>query len=253
MITPELPADSPIPMEQSPAASICGFPLVPRVRAKLLALGDKVSLWDLRKHLEGGGISEPLASVARTTYEKRSLLEAYFQFIAAAAEDGPRLGRAKSDRLAWIIGNSRLTPAMELDSQTVDMIAKLGFAAQLGNDYPSWLPWMSLGIVTLFRRWRQPRIRTIHRAMFKLSAGTEVTFPWEPGYATWRRNLPVQALYRHEPSRLLGGVLATFSSLGLKSINDLRCCHPDAVSASKAKKRPLFILYRMLEQEGSSA
>ena len=252
MITPEIPADSLILMERLPATLVCGFRLVPRVRAGLLELGDEVSLSDLQKHLNGDGASEPLASVAKTKYERDSLRGGYSQFIAAA-EDGLRLGRARSERLAWIIANSRVTPAMELDSPTVDRIAELGFVAQLGNDYPSWLPWMSLGIVTLFRRWRQPRIRTIRRAMFKLSAGAEVTFPWEPGYETWQRNLPMQALYRHEPSRLLDEVLAAFSSLGLKSINDLRCCHPDAVSASKAEGRPLFVLYRVLEREKLSA
>ena len=88
--------------------------------------------------------------------------------------------------------------------------------------------------------------------MFKLSAGSEAALPWESGYTTWQRQLPMQALYRHEPSKLLDEALAAFSSLGLTSINDLRCCHPDAVAASKAKGQPLFVLYRMLEQEGLS-
>lgn len=252
MITPEIAAETPIPMERLPASSICGFPLVPRVRKRLLALGDKVSLSDLRKHIQAACITEPLASTATTIYEKKSLIEAYLQFIATA-EDGRCLGRARSQKLAWIIPNSHLTPAMELDSPTVDKIAELGFVTQLGNDYQSWLPWMSLGIVNLFRRWRQPRIRTIRRAIFKLSAEAEATFPCEPGHATWQRHLPMQALYRYEPSRLLEEALVAFSSLGLKSVNDLRCCHPNAVSASKAKGQPLFVLYRLFEQEGSSA
>ena len=85
--------------------------------------------------------------------------------------------------------------------------------------------------------------------MFKLSAGAEAPFPWEAGFATWQRYLPMQTLYKYEPSRLLDEVLTAFSGLGLASINDLRCCHPNAVSASKAKGQPLFVLYRFLEQE----
>ena len=251
MITPEFPSETLIPMERLPASSICGFPLVPRVRRRLLALGDKVSILDLREHIQVLCITEPLASAATTIYEKESLIKAYLQFISTA-EEGRCLGRARSKKLAWIIPNSNLTVAMELDSPTVDRIAELGFVTQLGNDYQSWLPWMSLGIVNLFRRWRQPRIRTIRRAMFKQSAESEATFPTEPSHATWQRHLPMQALYRHEPSRLLDEALAAFSSLGLKSVNDLRCCHPDAVSVSKAKGQPLFALYRELEQEGSS-
>ena len=246
MIALQTPEASPIPMERLPAASVCGFRLMPRVRARLLALGAEISLSDLMKHLNGGGVSELLAPVATTTKEKESLMKAFLQFIAAA-EDGLRLGRANSERLAWIIGKSHLTPEMELDSPAVVKIAKLAVVTQLGDHYPRWIPWMSLGIARLFRRWRQPRIRAIHRAMFKLSAGVEASFPWQPGYATWQRNLPIQTLYRYEPSRLLEGVIAEFSRLGLKSINDLRCCHPDAVSASKAKGQPLLVVYREFE------
>ena len=251
MIVPEMPAGLSMALERLPATSLCGFQLVPRVRAALLEIGDEVSLSDLREYLNGDGRSESLISVARTKYERESLLDGYSRFISAT-EEGRRLGRATSQKLAWIIGDSRLTPGMEVNVPTVDRIADLGLDAQLGSDYQSWLPWMSLGMVNLLRRWRQPRIRTIRRAMFKLSAGSEASLPWEAGYATWQRQLPMQTLYRHEPSRLVDDALAALSSLGLASINDLRCCHPDAVSASKAKGQPLFVLYRVLEQEGSS-
>ena len=253
MVIPEgMPGNSTTSLERQPAALLCGFRLVPRLRAALLEVGDEISLQDLQKYLNGENTSEPLVSIAKTKYERESLLLAYSRFMTAV-EDGLRMGRARSEKLAWIVGHSRLTPAMEIDSRTIDRISELGLSAQVGSDYQSWLPWMSLGIVNLFRRWRQPRIRTIRRAMFKLSAGSEADFPWEPGYATWKRHLPMQALYRHEPSRLLDEALAALSSLGLTSINDLRCCHPDAVHASKAQARPLFTLYRLLDQDGLSA
>ena len=238
-------------MGQLPATLLCGFRLVPRVRVALLVLGDQVSLSDLQRYLNGEQDSETLALIAKTNYEKQSLMRAYAEFTAAA-EDGYRQRRAKSAKLAWIVADSRLTSAMEIDSRTADTIAELGFSGQLGSDYQSWLPWISLGMVNLFRRWRQPRIRTIRRAMVKLSAGSEAVYPWEAGYAMWQRHLPMQVLYRHEPSGLLDEALAVFSSLGLRSINDLRCCHPDAVWASKAKEQPLFVLYRVLEQEALS-
>ena len=248
MSSAELSDGLSMPLERLSATLLCGFQLVPRVRIALLELGEKVSLADVRKFLNSTGGSEPLASVARTDYERDSLSDGYSRFISAIGE-GRRLGRARSEKLAWIIADSRLTPETEVDSRTVDRIAELELHAQLGSDYQSWLPWMSLGMVNLFRRWRQPRIRTIRRAMFKLSAGSEAALPWEAGYAKWQRQLPIQALYRHEPSKLLDEALAALSSFGLTSINDLRCCHPDAVSASKAKGQPLFVLHRVLEQE----
>lgn len=249
MIISEVPPGGPITIEHLPATSLCGFRLVPRVRAALLELGGEVSLLDLQKFLNGERVSEPLVSVARTNYEKESLREGYNRFIAAA-EAGSREGRATSNKLAWIIGDSWLkTPSLELYSWTIDRIEELGFDEQLGAEYKEWLPWMSLGIINLFRRWRQPRIRTIRRALFKFSAGTKEPFPWDTGFPTWKRHLPMHTLYRHEPSRLLEEVLAAFSILDLSSINDLRCCHPEAVAASKSKERPLFVLYRELEKD----
>lgn len=237
--------------DRLPATLLCGFQLVPRVRNGLLEHGEDVSLADVRRFLNGAGGPGPLGSVARTDYERDSLSNGYSRFMSAT-EESCRPGRARSQKLAWIIADSRLTRETELDSRTVEKIAELELDGQLGSDYQSWLPWMSLGMVNLFRRWRQPRIRTIRRAMFKLSAGSEAALPWERGYATWQRQLPMQALYRHEPTRLLDEALAAFSSLGLTSVNDLRCCHPEAVSASKAKEQPLFVLYRVLEQEEPS-
>lgn len=242
---------SPMQLDRLPATLLCGFPLVPRVRRALLELGEEVALSDVRQYLNGEASSGPLASVASTAFERQSLGEGYSRFLSAT-KDGRRSGRAMSEKLAWIIADSRLTSGMAIDSQTVDRIAQLGLDAQLGRDYQSWLPWMSLGMVNLFRRWRQPRIRTLRRAMFKLSAGSEAALPWEAGYPLWQRRLPMQALYKHEPSRLIDEALAVLSSLGLTTINDLRCCHPDAVTAAKAKGRPLFVLYRVLEQEGNS-
>lgn len=247
---PDSPAGS-MPLEGLPAYLLCGFQLVPRVRTALLELGEDVSLADVRKFLNDAGGSEQLVSVASTDYERDSLSDGYSRFISAT-EEGRRPGRARSEKLAWIIADSRLTLETKVDARTVNRIAEMDLKAQLGSDYQSWLPWMSLGMVNLFRRWRQPRIRTIRRAIFKLSAGAEAALPWEAGYATWQRQLPMQVLYKHEPSRLLDEALAALSSLGLISINDLRCCHPDAVSASKAKGQPLFVLYRVLEQEGLS-
>ena len=243
--------DFPVPLERIPAKLVCGFQQLPRVRAALLELGDDISLLDLRKHLNGDGTLDTLASVAKTGYEKQLLLEGYLKFIAATKE-GVRQERAKSEKLVWIIADSRLTSEMELNTQTVDRIIELGAVEQLGCDYQNWLPWVSLRIINLLRRWQQSRIRVIRRAMLKLSFESEVSFPWETGYTTWQRHLPMQVLYRYEPGQPLEKALTAFSNLGLTSINDLRCCHPDAVAASKAKEQPLFALYRILEQEGSS-
>ena len=230
-------------LARMPAASVAGFKLVPRVRTALLDLPSEVSLSDLRESLANGEMGGPLASVASSDYELGSLADGYFRFVDAA-EDGRRDGRARSAKLAWIVPDERLTENLELDPLALDTIRELGIGADIGNDYNSWLPWVSLGMINLLRRWRQPRLRTVRRAMFKLCSGPERSFPWEAGYATWERQIPMQALYMYEPTPLLDGALAAFGDLELTSINDLRCCHPDAAVASKAHGRPLFALYR---------
>lgn len=248
MTIPKLPSNSSTPVGGLPAGSLCGFRLVPRVREALLERGDELTLSDVQNFLKYDSGWKRLDLIAKTEYEKRSLIQGYLQFVAAA-EEGLRPGRARSSKLAWIVGDSRLTPEMELDSRTLTEISESQLDAQLGRDYPDWLPWMSLGMVNLFRRWRQPRIRAVSRALFKFSVRFEIPFPWEREYANWQQHLPLQALYRHEPSQLLEKALAAFSGLGLTSINDLSCCHPDAVKASKAQEQPLLVLYRLLERD----
>ena len=61
---------------------------------------------ELHEYLNGGIASEALMSVAKTKYEKESLMEGYSRFIAAA-EDGCRLGRARSENLAWLVDKNR--------------------------------------------------------------------------------------------------------------------------------------------------
>lgn len=238
-------------LERVPAASVAGFRLVPRVRTALLDLPNQVSLSNLQESLTNGKKRGPFASVANSDYELKSLADGYSRFVDAAS-DGRRDGRAKSARLAWIVPEARLTEGLELDSLALDAIRELGIEADIGSDYNNWLPWVSLGMINLLRRWRQPRIRTIRRAMFKLCSNPERSLPWETGYQTWERQLPMQALYMYEPTRLLEGALAAFGDLELISINDLRCCHPDAAAASKASRRPLFALYRALGRTTTS-
>ena len=176
-------------LARMPAASVAGFKLVPRVRTALLDLPSEVSLSDLRKSLANGEMGGPLTSVASSSYELRSLADGYSRFVDAA-EDGRREGRARSAKLAWIVPDARLTENLELDPLALDTIRELGIGRDIGNDYDSWLPWVSLGMINLLRRWRQPRLRTVRRAMFKLCSGPERSFPWEAGYATWERQIP---------------------------------------------------------------
>lgn len=250
MIVPEIPANSSVPFNRLPAALLSGFPLVPRVRSALRKLEEGISLVDVQRYLSGNGDSDLLKEVARTEYEKQSLADGYARFISTT-EESCGLGRSKSEQLTWIIPNSRLTTEMEIDSQTTDMIAKAGLYSQLGQNYQSWLPWVSLGIVNLLRIWRQPRVRTLGRAMFKLSGGGTAAHPWDAGYVNWQLQLPMHTLYKYEPSPLVEGALSAFSNLGLTSINDLRCCHPEAVIAAKRSDQPLFTLYRMLRKDDS--
>ena len=241
-----------LPLEMLPATLLGGFRLVPRVRNALLELGEDVLLADVRKYLNGAGGPASLVSVAGTDYERDSLSDGYSRFISAAKDGRRPLGGQRSENQLWIIADSQLTPKMKVNPRTVDKIAELELDAQLGDDYQSWLPWMSLEMVNLLGRWQQPRIATIERAMFTLSArlsagSAAVHHPWVAGYAKWKRQLPIQVLYCQRPSRSLDDALAELSRLGLTSINDLRCWHPEAVSASKAEERPLFVLRKVLE------
>lgn len=249
MVLPDLPADYPVRLDELSADSLCGFEFerAPRVRAGLMERSHGVSLGDVREQLAIGEFGGPLGQIVRTGFERDALLKAYCQFVAAS-QRSLRLGRAESPRLAWIVPDAMLTPMAHLDRGLVGNREVTDLLGRLGEHYRVWLPWVSLAITNHLRRWRGPRLRTLHRAIFRLSAGSGSVYPWEAEYPLSQRFLPMQVLYRHEPSRQVSEVIAALTALGLSSINDLKCSHPEAVAASKAADRPLFALHRLLKR-----
>ncbi|MCY4127826.1 MAG: hypothetical protein OXG15_01160 [Gammaproteobacteria bacterium] len=232
-----------------PASSLCGFVRVPRVREALLKEGDHFSILDAVDSKDTDDRAIKLLSLAKSKYEKESLQAGLGAFILAAI-DSQQFGRSSSEKLAWVVSADRLTKHMGLDSRTIQSIEEHELTADLGYEYQKWLPWLSLGMVNLFRRWRRPRISALHRALFKLFENSvDFDYPWETTHLSLKHQLPLQVLYRYEPSKKVYEVLTILSNWGLKSINELRCLHPDAISASKANSQPIVRLYRVLEAE----
>ena len=242
------PTACPADLLSLPAASICGFKLFPRVRAALLGLGPDVRFVELRAFLAAVSARTGIERAARTERERELVLDRYERFLEAASESA-RPGRAQSPKLAWIVPDAWLNLGYLVRRGLVEKVEREGAATgYLRSDYHEWLPWMSLGIVNLLRRWRRPRVNAVRRSLFKLAvarAGTGA-YPWEPAFPSAVRRLPMQTLYQYEPTDLLEGAIEAFVDLGLRSVNDLRCCHPDAVIAAKAEDKPLFALYRVL-------
>lgn len=231
-----------------PASSLCGFVRVPRVRDALLKAGDQFSILEAVDSKGTEDRANKLLSLAKSKYERESLQSGLGAFLLAAV-DSRQSGRSSSEKLAWVVSADRLTRQMGLDFRTIQTIDEYELAADLGYEYRNWLPWLSLGMVNLFRRWRRPRISALHRALFKLFENMDFDYPWETKYPSSKHQLPLQVLYRHEPSKKVYEVLTILSNWGLRSINELRCLHPDAIAASKAKSQPIIRLYRVLEAE----
>ena len=235
------------------AAVLCGFNLLPRVRASLLSLRG-VSLSDLHAYLHNPRACDNAAfrGFATTPYELTALAKSY-EALLQASRAAFRDGRATSDTLAWIVPDTQLNPRGRMTASCAATLhLDAAIKGHLGSDYQEWLPWMSLGIVTALRRWRAPRLNSIRRVLLKLAWAADrnsaPASPWEPDFRREVGFVPLRALYHYEPTRLVEGAINALSELGLSSVHDLRCCHPDAIAAAKHKARPLFATYRLLSR-----
>lgn len=243
-------------LHKLPAASICGFDLVPRVRASLLATSKNVSLMDIMYCLFDGDEAdriEALRDVVRTPYERKVTIDGLINFLRQLS-DASKYGRPSSPQIAWLVPQHCLTHGARVKPIVTRRIQDHPeISPHLGPDYRMWLPWMSLGVVNLLRRWRSPRISSIRRAAFKFvndlygEAGAEM--PWDKTFPDSARRIPLQVLYQYEPSKLVDGAINALTNLGFKSVGDLRVCHPDAVAAAKHWRKPLFAVHKVLRQE----
>ena len=230
---------------------MAGFDLIPRVRKRLLDHGGR-PLLDLHHFVyrTDDEALRALSDVASTEREARSLSGGYVQLLSAIHE-ADRVGRAPSNTLAWIIPARHVTKSMRIRTGVRRHIESTEFHSQLGSDYAQWLPWMSLGVVNLLRMWRQPRISALRRVLLKMVAGWRAgerdgAGPWEKRFDATARRVPIQALYQFEPTSVVDDTITTLRRLGLGSVNDLRCFHPQAVECAKAEGDPLLALYRIV-------
>ena len=237
-------------------AAICGFQLAPRVRSALLRLDD-VSLLELYFFLTNLKTINALEKCVSTPFERKQLRTAYLRFYKLLLRSPS--GRPTSEKIAWIVPESMLTNRTRINSDAREHINRFledrlgeGLWARFTTDCQQWLPYISLGITTIVRRWRTPRINSIRRTMFLLSHALDRErsglLPWESGFEVSAGRIPIQALYQFEPSTVIRGTIASLNSLDFTLINDLRCFHPDAIALikSSAGSRAVLSLYRKL-------
>lgn len=249
---PELPEPWSIQLRLS-CASLCGYDIPPYVARNLLDLRH-VSLLELYLYLQRPTGHSPLATAINTHHRRERVTAAYCAFSGVLSASRP-VGRAHSKKLAWIIPEDYLSSGRRLrKSHIPKLITGIVHAfddpRHAGKDIVAWLPWLSLSMANNLRRWRSPRINAVRRTMFKLAAalaaGTNSFYPWSSNYPKELSQLPIYALCQYETSRLTVATVRTLDHLGLTTIADLRCLHPDAVTCAKLKGQPLLKLYRHL-------
>ena len=237
-------------------ASLCGFGLRPRVTNGLLTLRD-VTLLELYLYLHGRARHAGLNNVIHTEYEYNTVVAAYIDFYKLLLVSS-RNERSPSEKLAWIVPDDYLKSSSRIRrSRATRILSGITQSFEdplsVGSDMKEWLPWMSLSIVNCLRLWRSPRINSLRRAIFKLAADldnrTNSFYPWTSECPREVRKVPIRALYQYEPTSLTLGTLRVFEDLGLTSVNDLRCLHPDAVASAKMNGRPLTKLYQRLQRQ----
>ena len=223
--------------------SIAASDLSPRVRAGLLTLSE-VCLLDLQMYLRGWSYeSDGLSRVIRTPRERDEAERAYRRFYDSLRKSR-RDGRLSSRAVSWIVPSEYINDPIPLLLESCDV------PDIESREMGTWLPWISLSAVSCLRGWRKPLISALRRAIFKLANDFDpqgdARYPWEPGFKTDTRFIPIEAIYQYEPSALTLKGIRTLSALGFTSVNDLRFLHPDAVAATKRADEPLLKIYRRL-------
>ena len=249
-------------LKRLPSSLVCGFSLPPRLRKHLLKSANKISLYELHSHfvkrpqIARDRRSISIYFIANSKYERNSLTEACVSFHDNMRKSR-NIIRPDSDRLAWVIPSNLLDAECHNDNSCFDdprlvEILTSSTSKEIMTECKEWLPWISLGIVTLVRRWRTPRINKIRRTIFKLAKYLDgesgAFFPWESNFDKNTAHIPIQALYQFETTKLMEDTISDLTTLGLLSINHLRFLHPDAVSLANHPKQPLLKLYTVLNR-----
>lgn len=236
--------------------AICGFNLIPRIANGLLRIRG-VSLLELYFYLEHDIDDDRLSAIVKTGQDRQLVKAAYAQFHDALLRSR-RDGRLSSDNIEWVVPRDYTRNRNQIDRIEAAEITRVlersfgkgTYSGNIAEDAHEWLLWMPLAVVTHLRTWRAPRINSLRRALLKLARDTDKVasayYPWEPAFNPETRFIPIQALYQYEPNSLTLGSIKALRDCGLTSINDLRCVHPNAVTAAKNPDQPLLRLYRSL-------
>ena len=229
--------------------SLSASELSPRVRAGLLKLSD-VCLLDLHMYLRGWTChSNGLCRVIRTPRERHETEVACRRFLNLLIESR-RDVRISSPAVSWIVPCEYINEPIPILLEACD-VQDIG-----SHDVGAWLPWVSLSTVNCLRGWRNPLIGALRRAIFKLAHDFDpqgdARYPWELGFKTDTRFVPIETIYQYEPSALTLKGVRTLTALGFRSVNDLRFLHPAAVAAAKRIDGPLLKIYGRLRATGSN-
>lgn len=249
-------------LKRLPSSLVCGFALPARLRKHLLKSANHISFYELHTHfMKRPQIARDKRSIsiyfiANSKHERSSLTEACATFYNNM-RISRHIIRPDSDKLAWIIPSNLLDTEPQTgkscfdDPKLVEILTSSA-SKDIMTECEEWLPWISLGIVTLLRRWRTPRINKVRRTIFKLAkyvdGGSGAFFPWESNFDKNTAHIPIQALYKFETTKLMEDTISDLTTLGLLSINHLRFFHPNAVSLANHPKQPLLKLYTVLNR-----
>ena len=233
-----------------PCSSICGSNLPTSINEKLLAQRRYVSLYDLNVFLCQGSPNARLAS-SFSDLERRSLLDALSIFDDAAS-NSKRVHRVQSDTIPWVVPND--LPATEIPSSYyLRILQSLGLSTDTSDliEMNDWLPWISLDIASQLNSWPSTKSNSIRRTIFRLSQHlgglADAAYPWIPDFPQEIATLPIHALYQFDPNAAMRDAVRTLISIGLSSVNDLRCLHPTAVAHAKHAEKPLVKLFIALD------
>ena len=224
-------------IDSLPIPFICGPEFLGKQKERVLSLGKKYSVGDLRQLLHTGVGHSRLADVFATIFRIEQADQAIHRFSDAVKAWETR--ERRDPRITWIIpdglvsSNLYIHPAAEdailkvLQNHDVEQVRKLASTA----GFQQWLPFLSLELITIMSSLRLGDFSVLEKMLLKASQyvrGKQVLGPWESDFPQVLQSFCLYSLYQFEPTRQALDLLIRLKGIGCTNIGHLTAFHPEA-------------------------
>jgi len=223
-----------------PIPFLCGPEFLGKQKERVLSLGKKFSVNDLKQLLHTGIGQARLADTFNTIGRIEQADEAVDRFSNAAItwETGER----RDSRVTWIVPDEFMSSDLSIHPAGGDLLLKV-----LRNDnqlreletnsgFQQWLPFLSLELMNVMISLRPDDLSVLQKMLLKASQyakGSQVLGPWDSSFPQTLQSLCLYSLYQFEPTSQALDLLMQLYGACCTNIGHLVAFHPEACRLSR--------------------